>query len=289
MKERLSLHDMVTGETKDESNHPVQNTAVKPHPRATRRQENSLDIVLRAIDLHKEYQVGEIGVSALRGLDFDVCKGEFVAIMGPSGSGKSTLLHLLGGLDRPSRGEIILAGERMSTLSDDDLSILRRRRIGFVFQSYNLIPMLTAEENITLPLLVDGRDPREQREKLNMLIQLVLLDDRRDHKPDQLSGGQQQRVAIARSLINDPEIVLADEPTGNLDSKSGTIVLDLLRRICNGMQATIVMVTHDPRAASFADRVVFLRDGQIVDDARNVHDGADVSRIAQRLALLEEE
>jgi len=246
-------------------------------------------VVLRTESLTKHYLLGAVDVPALRGVDFVVSKGGFVAIMGPSGSGKSTLLYLLGGLDRPTAGEVILAGKPLSALSDDDLSLVRRRRIGFIFQSFNLLPMLTAEENVVLPLLIDGRDLAPYRERLDTLMQTVRLADRRHHKPDQLSGGQQQRVAIARALITEPEIVLADEPTGNLDSKSGTIVLDILRRSCEDMQATIVMVTHDPRAASYADQVVFLRDGLIVDECRNEHNGRDLARLAQRLANLEEE
>ncbi len=243
--------------------------------------------VLRTQALTKRYLLGEVEVMALRGVDFQVMRGEFVAIMGPSGSGKSTLLHLLGGLDRPSSGEVILAGERLSTLSDDALSQVRRRRIGFIFQAFNLLPTLTAGENVLLPLLIDGRDPAPFQEKLTTLLRMVGMAERQHHKPDQLSGGQQQRIAIARALITEPEIVLADEPTGNLDSRSGHNVLTMLRRICDGMQATIVMVTHDPRAASFADRVVFLKDGRIVDHCRNQRDEEDVVRIAQRLALLE--
>lgn len=246
-------------------------------------------VVLRTQALTKHYLLGAVDVFALRGVDCAVSKGEFVAVMGPSGSGKSTLLHLLGGLDRPTAGEVILAGKPLSSLSDDDLSLIRRRRIGFIFQSFNLLPILTAEENVILPLRIDGRNLSLYRERLDTLMQTVRLADRRHHKPDQLSGGQQQRVAIARALITEPEIVLADEPTGNLDSKSGTVVLDILRRSCDDMQATIVMVTHDPRAASYADRIVFLRDGSIVDECRNEQDGQDVVRVAQRLARLEEE
>jgi putative ABC transport system ATP-binding protein len=244
--------------------------------------------VLRAVDLHKVYQMGDIEVPALRGVNLSVHRGEFVAVMGPSGSGKSTLLHLMGGLDRPSQGDVILAGTPMSSLDDDALSVLRRRQIGFIFQSFNLVPMLTAEENISLPLLVDGRDPEEVHDRMEALLNLVLLDERRHHKPDQLSGGQKQRVAIARALISDPQIVFADEPTGNLDTQSGTVVLDLLRRVCSGMNATIVMVTHDPRASSYADRVTFLKDGRVIDHLPNLGDGSDTSRIAKRLAELEE-
>ncbi len=227
--------------------------------------------VLEAKQVTKQYQMGEVIVNALTGIDFSVNRGEFVAIMGPSGSGKSTLLHLLGGLDDSSQGEIVLAGQPISQLSDDAITLVRRRKVGFIFQFYNLLPTLTAEENVALPLLIDGQDVRRARDKITRLLDMVGLGDRRDHKPDQLSGGQQQRVAIARAFVNDPEIVLADEPTGNLDSQSGKAVLELLRRSCDELGQTIVMVTHDPRAASHGDRVVFLKDGQTVRELRILH------------------
>ncbi len=205
---------------------------------------------------------------ALAGVDFSVERGEFVAIMGPSGSGKSTLLHLLGGLDRPSGGDITLAGLRFSGLDDNQATLARRHNIGFIFQFYNLLPTLTAEENITLPLLIANQSAAKFRERIDRLLDLVGLTGRRTHKPDQLSGGEQQRVAIARALVTEPAIVLADEPTGNLDSKTGTAVMELLRRSCDELGQTIVMVTHDPRAATYADRVVFLRDGAVRCDLR---------------------
>jgi putative ABC transport system ATP-binding protein len=213
--------------------------------------------------------MGEVTVSALANVNVVVNKGEFVAIMGPSGSGKSTLLHLLGGLDTPSDGEITLAGQPLSKLTDNQITVVRRRKVGFIFQFYNLLPTLTAEENVGLPLLIDGQSLDKHRDKIDRLLNLVGLADRKHHKPDQLSGGQQQRVAIARAFVNDPEIVLADEPTGNLDSKSGTAILELLRKTCVELGATIAMVTHDPRAASYADRVIFLKDGQIVRELKN--------------------
>ena len=225
--------------------------------------------VLEANLVKKQYQMGDVTVSALGGVNLVVNRGEFVAIMGPSGSGKSTLLHLLGGLDGPSEGEITLAGQPLSKLSDNDITVVRRRKVGFIFQFYNLLPTLTAEENVGLPLLIDGQSLAQHREKIDRLLALVGLSDRRHHKPDQLSGGQQQRVAIARAFVNDPEIVLADEPTGNLDSKSGAAILQLLRQTCDELGATIAMVTHDPRAASYADRVVFLKDGDIVRELKN--------------------
>jgi putative ABC transport system ATP-binding protein len=230
--------------------------------------------------------MGKVTVNALDGVDFNVAKGEFVAIMGPSGSGKSTLMYMLGGLDKPSDGEVTLAGKRLSVLSDHNTTIVRRRNIGFVFQFYNLLPTLSAEENIALPLLIDGKHIKDYRAKLDQLLELVGLADRRHHKPDQLSGGQQQRVAIARALITDPAIVLADEPTGNLDSKSGEEILKLLRRSCDQFQQSIVMVTHDAQAASFSDRVVFLKDGKIVG-AMKMEPGRDGQEILKRLAQLE--
>ncbi|MBP1703903.1 MAG: macrolide transporter ATP-binding protein, partial [Chloroflexi bacterium] len=175
--------------------------------------------ILQADDLRKEYQLGSNRVDALAGVDFLVEKGEFVAIMGPSGSGKSTLLHMIGGLDQPSGGEIFLAGARLSQMKDKKVTLLRRRNIGFVFQFFNLLPTLSAEENITLPLLIDGKNLKSYQQRINLLLQLTGLSDRRSHKPEQLSGGEQQRVALARALITEPAILLADEPTGNLDSK----------------------------------------------------------------------
>lgn len=234
--------------------------------------------------------MGEVTVSALSEVAFEVEKGEFVAVMGPSGSGKSTLLHLLGGLDEPSGGEISLAGRPITRLSDDEVTIVRRRKVGFIFQFYNLLPTLTAEENVALPLLIDGQDLRPHRQKIKHLLELVGLGERLHHRPDQMSGGQQQRVAIARAFVNDPEIVLADEPTGNLDSKSGTAILELLRHSCDEFQQTIVMVTHDPRAASFANRIVFLKDGRVVQQlpivAKN-GDGEDIRAIMRVMRELE--
>jgi putative ABC transport system ATP-binding protein len=219
--------------------------------------------ILQASGLQKQYGSTEHLVIALAGVDFSVERGEFVAIMGPSGSGKSTLLHLLGGLDRPSSGDITLAGTRLSGLDDNQATLARRHNIGFIFQFYNLLPTLTAEENITLPLLIDNQSVAKFRERVDRLLDLVGLTGRRTHKPDQLSGGEQQRVAIARALVTEPAIVLADEPTGNLDSKTGTAVMELLRRSSDELGQTIVMVTHDPRAATYADRVVFLGDGAV--------------------------
>ncbi len=246
--------------------------------------------LLEANLVSKQYAMGEVMVNALREVTFTVEKGEFVAVMGPSGSGKSTLLHLLGGLDDPSAGDITLAGQAITNLSDNEVTLVRRRKVGFIFQFYNLVPTLTAEENVGLPLLIDGQKARDYEEKIGKLLEMVGLSDRRNHKPDQMSGGQQQRVAIARAFANDPEIVLADEPTGNLDSKSGTAVLQLLRRSCDELQQTIVMVTHDARAASYANRVVFLKDGEIVRDLPIQHRAAaneDIRTIMEVMQALE--
>jgi putative ABC transport system ATP-binding protein len=242
--------------------------------------------ILEANDVSKQYQMGEVTVDALDGVDFVVEKGEFVAVMGPSGSGKSTLLHLLGGLDKSTDGEVTLGGRKLSIMSDREVTLARRRNVGFVFQFYNLLPTLTAEENIALPLLIDGKKIKEYRSKVDELLELVGLTDRRKHKPDQLSGGEQQRVAIARAFVNDPDIVLADEPTGNLDSRAGEEIMKLLRRSCDELGQTIVVVTHDPKAASFADRIVFLKDGQIASEIK-LEKGGDTAPILERLGELD--
>jgi putative ABC transport system ATP-binding protein len=244
--------------------------------------------ILDTNQVSKQYQMGEVAVDALVGVDFTVTEGEFVAIMGPSGSGKSTLLHLLGGLDGPTDGEVTLAGNSLSLLNDKQITLIRRRNVGFVFQFFNLLPTLTAEENVALPLLIDGQNIKKHQEKIDELLELVGLTDRRHHKPDQLSGGQQQRVAIARAFVTDPAIVLADEPTGNLDSKTGEEILELLRRSCDEMGQTIVVVTHDAKAASFADRVVFLMDGRVADHLKLTGDQTeDIRQIQRRLRALE--
>ena len=241
--------------------------------------------ILEAENLGKQYLMGEMTVDALSEVDFTVEKGEFVAVMGPSGSGKSTLLHLLGGLDNPTEGEVTLAGRKLSLLSDKEVTVMRRHNVGFVFQFYNLIPTLSAEENIALPLLIDGKKLKDYRERLDKLLDLVGLTERRHHRPDQLSGGEQQRVAIARALVTEPAIVLADEPTGNIDSKTGEGILSVLRKSCDELGQTIVLVTHDPKAASYADRVVFLRDGRIIDEVK-LEGTRDPKGILARLAEL---
>jgi putative ABC transport system ATP-binding protein len=201
------------------------------------------------------------------GIQLEIQQGEFVAVMGPSGSGKSTLLHLLGGLDHPTKGQIVLRGKEVSGQSDREATLIRRRNVGFVFQFFNLLPTLSAEENILLPLIIDGKKPRDYKDRLDDLLRLVGLLDRRNHRPDQLSGGEQQRVALARALVTEPAILLADEPTGNLDTKTGTAMMRLLRDSSKELEQTVVMVTHDPKAAAYADRVIFLRDGRIVEEA----------------------
>ncbi len=244
--------------------------------------------VLEAQSLKKIYQLGEHSVEALAGVDFKVEKAEFVAIMGPSGSGKSTLLHLLGGLDHPSEGEILLAGEPFSTLDDEKITLARRHNVGFVFQFFNLLPTLTAQENVLLPVIIDNQKINDYQERVVDLMRLVGLEERRNHKPDQLSGGEQQRVSIARALITRPAILLADEPTGNLDSKNGNAVMELLRRSADELNQTIIMVTHDPRAAAYADRAVFLRDGKVVRQVTFEKDAALLSRVRVIMDAMEE-
>jgi putative ABC transport system ATP-binding protein len=224
-----------------------------------------MDQIVTATDLRRRYGEGDTAVDALDGVTVSFERGRFSAIMGPSGSGKSTLMHILAGLDRPTSGSVELDGVEITTLDDGDLTKLRRDKLGFIFQFFNLIPVLTAEENIVLPLSIAGRKPDE--EWLEELIRTVGLGDRRTHRPAELSGGQQQRVAVARALISKPAVVFADEPTGNLDSKASEEVLRLLRHSVDDFRQTVVMVSHDPEAASHADRLVVLRDGRIVHDA----------------------
>jgi putative ABC transport system ATP-binding protein len=224
--------------------------------------------VVSADDLTRRYGEGETAVDALRGVSLDVPKGQLTAVMGPSGSGKSTLMHILAGLDKPTSGEVQIAGTKISKLSDSELTKLRRQHIGFIFQFFNLLPMLTAEENVVLPLSLAGE--KSDKVWVNELMQKIGLADRRKHRPSELSGGQQQRVAIGRALVSRPSIVFADEPTGNLDSRTSGEILDLLNESVQDLSQTIVMVTHDSRAAAIADRVLFLDDGLIVKEASNL-------------------
>jgi putative ABC transport system ATP-binding protein len=218
-----------------------------------------------ATALHRRFGVGDAAVDALDGVTTAFERDRFTAIMGPSGSGKSTLMHILAGLDKPTSGTVELDGVDLTKLDDGELTQLRRDKLGFVFQFFNLLPVLTAEENLVLPLSIAGRKP--DREWLETLIRTVGLEDRRTHRPAELSGGQQQRVAVARALVTKPAVVFADEPTGNLDSKSSADVLALLRRAVDDFDQTVVMVTHDPAAAAHADRLITLQDGRIVSDA----------------------
>ena len=220
--------------------------------------------VVTARGLERHYGEGETAVHALRGVDLDIQPGRLTAVMGPSGSGKSTLMHILAGLDKPTSGTVQIAGTEITTLKDSDLTKLRRRHIGFVFQFFNLLPMLTAEENITLPLSIAGEKP--EPEFFRDLVAKVGLGDRLHHRPSELSGGQQQRVAIARALVSRPTVLFADEPTGNLDSATGSEILTLMRDSVDSYGQTTVMVTHEARAAAIADRILFLADGQIVSD-----------------------
>ncbi|PIY60320.1 hypothetical protein COY95_02385 [Candidatus Woesearchaeota archaeon CG_4_10_14_0_8_um_filter_47_5] len=230
---------------------------------ATSKKSKNCDHIIKLIDVWKTYTMGTVQVHALRGISLDVKQGEFVSIMGPSGSGKSTAVNMIGCLDIPSQGKIFLCGQDISELHESDLAQIRGKTIGFVFQKFNLINTLTALQNVMLPMVFQGYEADERRKKAQELLELVELGDRIHHRPNELSGGQQQRIAIARALANDPEVILADEPTGNLDSKTGTVVLQFLKKL-NSQGKTIIMVTHDEVLARFAQRTVFLRDGVVV-------------------------
>jgi putative ABC transport system ATP-binding protein len=234
-----------------------------------------------ARDLCRTFGEGDSAVRAVCGVSLEVPTGQFLAVMGPSGSGKSTLMHMLAGLDRPTEGRVEIGGEDITEMSDKELTLLRRRRIGFIFQFFNLLPVLTAEENIRLPLSIAGRKVDERW--VDSLIERIGLSDRRSHRPAELSGGQQQRVAIARALVSEPTVLLADEPTGNLDSKTSAEVLDLLRETVTEYGQTTLMVTHDPRAAATADRVLFLGDGKLVRDLTAPSE-TDVLEVMKELA-----
>ena len=245
--------------------------------------------ILEARDLTKHYRLGETSVEALRGVSLSVEPGEFVALMGPSGSGKSTLLQLLGGLDRPTSGEVLLDGTLVSGLSDEEATRLRREKTGFVFQFFNLIPLLDVTENVALPFTIAGQDPSngELAGRIRDVIELVDLGGKERHKPDQLSAGEQQRVAVARALVTRPTLLFADEPTGNLDYTTGGELLDALWRSCVERGQTIVLVTHDSKAAAYADRVLVIGDGQIREEiALGRRDSHDATPLITRLAQL---
>jgi putative ABC transport system ATP-binding protein len=244
--------------------------------------------ILEARELTKRFHPGGTVVDALRGVSLTVAAGEFVALMGPSGSGKSTLLQLLGGLDRPTSGEVDLDGATISQLSDEEATRLRREKTGFVFQFFNLIPLLDVTENVALPFTIAGLDPQSEHlaKRIREVIELVDLGGKARHKPDQLSAGEQQRVAVARALVTRPALLFADEPTGNLDYTTGTEILDALWRSCVERGQTVVLVTHDSKAAAYADRVLVIRDGAIHDEIalgrRTVHDATPlIARLAQ--------
>jgi putative ABC transport system ATP-binding protein len=221
-----------------------------------------------ADNLTKIYGAGATAVTALDHVHLQVDAGEFVAVMGPSGCGKSTLLHLLGGLDRPTDGDVTIDGQALARLTDEQLARLRRQKIGFVFQFYNLIPILSATENAALPILLDGTAASQAKAKARAWLEKIGLGERLNSRPDQLSGGQQQRVAVARALVAEPRLILADEPTGNLDSRAADEIAALLRQVANEWGRAVVMVTHDAHIAGYADRIIFLRDGVIVEEAR---------------------
>ena len=236
-------------------------------------------VAVRVTDLKKIYGEGQAEVHALDGVTLDIRAGQFTAVMGPSGSGKSTLMHCCAALDEATSGSVLLGDVDLASLKDKELTLLRRDRIGFVFQSFNLVPTLTAEENILLPLSIAGRRP--DQEWYRLVVETVGLGDRLDHRPNELSGGQQQRVAVARALASRPSVVFADEPTGNLDSRAGAEVLSLLKRSVDEFGQTVVMVTHDPVAAGYTDRVVFLADGKVVDEMPDPTAESVLERMAQ--------
>lgn len=238
------------------------------------------NILIKLNNVWKIYQMGDVKVEAVRGLDLTITKNEFVGIMGPSGSGKSTCVNMVGCLDIPTRGSIYLGGKNIAHMTESQLAQVRGKMIGFIFQQFNLIPTLTALENVMLPMVFQKMTREERIERARSLLEKVELGERMSHKPTELSGGQQQRVAIARSLSNDPEIILADEPTGNLDSSTGSIVMDFLRKLHQEEGKTIIMVTHDANVAKAADRVEYLKDGQIVKSMKNkmMHKHVEVKR-----------
>lgn len=223
-----------------------------------------MDVVVRTVDLTRRYKMGETHVEALRGLNLSLSRGELVALVGPSGSGKSTALHLIGGLDRPTSGQVWIDGTELSASDEQTLTRHRRQHVGFVFQTFYLLPRLTSEENVALPLMFGGTPEGERRRRARVLLERVGLGQRMAHRPTQLSGGEQQRVAIARALVGQPALLLADEPTGNLDSVAGQDIMKLLRELNRENDLTLLVVSHDPEVAAFADRIIRLRDGRVV-------------------------
>ncbi|TAK14565.1 MAG: ABC transporter ATP-binding protein [Anaerolineae bacterium] len=237
--------------------------------------------------LTKIYGSGNTAVTALDSINIHAAEGEFVAVMGPSGCGKSTLLHLLGGLDHPTRGKVLINGQDIAEMTDDALTELRRREMGFVFQFFNLLPVLSAVENAALPIMLDGVKPDEAKVKATEWLTRFGLADRLANRPDQLSGGQQQRVAVARALVSEPKLVLADEPTGNLDTRSGDEIAALLRDVSQKYGRTVVMVSHDPRIAAYADRIIFLKDGKVIDETLlEQKNGKNAEMVAERMTKL---
>lgn len=237
--------------------------------------DNERKPVIRVKDLYKIYRVGESKVRALNGVDFDIYKGEFCSIVGASGSGKSTLLNMLAGLEKPTKGEVVIAGEHMETKTENQLVKFRREHIGFIFQSFNLLPTLNALENVALPLTFQGMDKKKRLAKAREVIRLVGLTKYSKHKPTQMSGGQQQRVGVARALVVQPEIIFADEPTGNLDSNTSQEVMNLMKKVVREQNQTLVMVTHDNYLAGFADRIFHIKDGKIIQIEDKRRDAID--------------
>jgi putative ABC transport system ATP-binding protein len=243
--------------------------------------------IIEVKNLTKKYGQEGTTVAALSNISLSIEKGQFVAVMGPSGCGKSTLLHLIGGLDRPTAGSVWIEGQDISKMQDNALTEIRRRKMGFVFQFFNLIPVLSAVENAALPLVLDGVKPQDARESATQWLNRNQMGDRLDFRPDQLSGGQQQRVAISRALVADPIILLADEPTGNLDSRASDEIAVILRHVVSEWGHTVMMVTHDPRIAAYADRIIFLKDGQVVDDTLlDGEKGDNTRKLKEKVELL---
>jgi putative ABC transport system ATP-binding protein len=244
--------------------------------------------IIRVENLHKTYDLGEVQVHALRGISLDILPGEFVAIMGASGSGKSTFMNLIGCLDRPTRGRYFLEGQDVSTLSKRELARIRNRKIGFVFQGFNLLPRTSAVENAELPLIYSGVTHQERVERAREALRIVGLAGREEHHPAQLSGGQQQRVAIARALVNNPSLILADEPTGNLDSRTSVEIMEVFQRLSRERTLTILLVTHEPDIARYANRVVLFRDGKVRRD-EPVEERADAAEVLTTLPLIDDD